>query len=133
MKSPEERRRSTRLTLEVPVRVMWRDQKDMGHDEKTQTAVVSRHGALIYLREPLALGSPLRIVNFATGQYALARVVWTGDVMPDGTARVGIELDSPVNYEFWGTMAVRLWEEAEKPVRLGWLARAWAWLRAALR
>ena len=112
---------------------MWRDQKEMGHDEKTQTAIISRHGALIYLSEPLALGSQLRIVNFTTGQVTSARVVWTGDVMPDGTARVGIELDSPVGYDFWGTLAVRLWEETQAATQSGWLGRAWAWLRAAFR
>lgn len=133
MQPGQERRRSARLTLEVPVRVLWRDHKDVGHDEKTQTAIVSRHGALVYLTEPLALGSLLRIANFATGQHASARVVWTGDVMPDGTARVGIELDSPVGYDFWGSLAVRLWEEVEKPARPDWLARLWTWLRAAFR
>lgn len=115
------------------MRVLWRDYKDMGHEEKTQTAIVSRHGALVYVSQPLSLGTPVRITNLANQQTATARVVWTGDVMPDGMARIGIELDSPVGYDFWGKMAVRLWEEIEKPARPGPLARAWAWLRAAFR
>lgn len=131
MRPGEERRRSPRLTLEVPVRVVWRDPQGAGHEHNSQTAIVSRHGALIYLAQPLPLGTELRIINHANNQSTTARIVWAGDTLPDGTARVGIEFASPVSYEFWGMMAVRLWEEQQKVAKHGWLRRLWAWLSGA--
>lgn len=133
MTAPHERRRSPRLTVEIPVRVLWRDPGGASHDIRAATAIVSRHGALLYLSLPLSLGAELRLTNPINNLSATARVVWTGDTLPDGTARVGIEFSSPVGYDFWGTMAVRLWEEHQQAARPGWLGRAWIRLRRAFR
>ncbi|MFQ5778912.1 MAG: hypothetical protein ACE5IP_12980, partial [Terriglobia bacterium] len=115
MKRYPKKRRSPRLTLEVPVRVLWHHYKGAAHEEETQTAVVSRYGALLYLSQPLPLDTPLRIASRANNQSTDARVAWTGDTLPDGTTRVGIGFLSPVKPEFWGVMAVRLWEEQVQP------------------
>ncbi|MDA2913980.1 hypothetical protein MYX77_08500 [Acidobacteriia bacterium AH_259_A11_L15] len=128
MSAPQERRRSSRLTLEVPVHVLWHDEKGTLLEETTRTAIVNRHGALLYLSRALPLDKPVRLVNLANDHVAFARVVWVGDTLPDGQARVGIELTTSVSYEFWGAPAVRLWEGQEQPPRPGGLARFRAWL-----
>lgn len=127
--TPGERRRSPPLTLEVPVHVMWHDEQGAMQEVSTQTAIVNRHGALLYLTRALPLDKPVRLVNLLNQEVAHARVVWVGDTLPDDTARVGVELAEPVGYQFWGTVAVRLWEEQEGAARPGWLARLRAWLR----
>ena len=110
------------------MRVVWRGAQGQGEAQDTHTAIVNQHGALLYLHLPMPLGQDLRLINRANDQTATARVVWTGDTLPDGSARVGIEFTSPVGYDFWGTLAVRFWEEQQQAARKGWLRHLWAWL-----
>ncbi len=128
MRFPRERRRSPRLTLEVPVRVKWHDSHGTLQEETSHTAVLNRHGALLYLSRPLPPDTMLRLTNLSNGRVAFSRVVWTGDTLSDGRARVGIELTQSVGYEFWGTLAVHLWEEEQQAPRLGWFTRLRNWL-----
>jgi len=113
MASLLERRRSPRLQLEVPVRVLWLDYKDVPYVEETQTTLISAHGALVYLRHPVALSARLEITSRTTNRTATARVAWTGELLADGRTGVGIELVAAQGYEFWGPLAVALWEEIQ--------------------
>ena len=136
MYTDSDRRRSPRLTVAVPVHVLWLDQNRIGHDAYGQVTEVNCQGALLYLLyldQSLAPGQLLRLVNQTNDAKATARVVWSGEVMPDKSACMGIETDTPVTNEFWGPMAVRLWEELEGAARPGWFRRAGAWLRQWLR
>jgi len=67
--------------------------------ERTTTLVVSAHGALILLREPVILGQALNITHVVTGekQVCTVRDVCPG---PDGVREVGIEFTQPSAY-FW--------------------------------
>src|SRR5579859_2966627 len=68
-------RRSDRVALVIPIRVRGTDSQGQPFDEKSQTLVISRHGALIVLVRPLAEGQDITIHCIGTGREALARVV----------------------------------------------------------
>jgi len=75
---------------------------------KSQTIVINAHGGLLYLDEPLELGSELVLINPATEEEQECRIVYLGDTSDKGT-RVGVEFLSPSPH-FWGVeFAQRDW------------------------
>lgn len=68
-------RRSDRVALAIPIRVRGTDSQGQPFDEKSQTLVISRYGALIALARPLEAGQDITIQCIGTGREALARVV----------------------------------------------------------
>jgi len=72
--SPGFMRRGPRITLAVPIRVRGTDSQGQTFDEKTQTLVISRFGALIVSSTFLTAGQQLTILCIGTGKEALARV-----------------------------------------------------------
>ena len=68
-------RRSDRVALAIPIRVRGTDSQGQSFDEKSQTLVISRYGALIVLPRPLVSGQDITIHCIGTGREALARVV----------------------------------------------------------
>jgi len=96
------RRRSLRVELAVPLRVVWQGRDGARREERTATVVVNAHGCLLTLRAPLLVGAPLEITHGETGAVRRGRVVWCGEVAPDGRTRVGVELADSAP-EFWGS------------------------------
>lgn len=95
----EDRRRSPRILLEIPVVVRWTDKSGQSHMEMSSTKVVNAYGALLTLKNPVSIGLELELVNATTQGMAKARVVWVGDLFPEGML-VGIELGEP-DPDFW--------------------------------
>jgi hypothetical protein len=96
----EDRRRSPRVLLEIPVQVIWTDAKGERHTERATTKVVNAYGALLHLKSPMVVDMELEIHNVATMAKIQARVVWVGDPDPRGGQEIGIELGNP-DPDFW--------------------------------
>jgi hypothetical protein len=84
------RRRSQRVLLRIPITVVGRgpDKKPVAED--TFTAVVNAHGGLIYLSLKVSLGQVIIIKNPETGEELSCRVVYLNPA-PDGRTEVGVE------------------------------------------
>jgi hypothetical protein len=99
-KSQHAIRRSTRLPLEIPVRVNSLS-KDFAFAEQCNTTLVNAHGCGLISPVPLIHGIPVRIEIVSANRYTRAKVA---EVVPLGgdpeTWLVGLELEIPGN--FWG-------------------------------
>ena len=93
-------RRSTRLPLEVPVRVTSLS-ASMPFSEQCNTTLVNAHGCGLVAPRAIALGIQVRLEIVSAKRHTTARVA---EVVPLGgepeTWLVGLELDVPGN--FWG-------------------------------
>lgn len=96
-------RRSQRYLLRIPISVSWTPPAGQATvKESAETEVVSAHGALIRLRQPLARDTRLQIMHKRTEESTLARVVWVGEPENlDDPFPVGVELSVPTE-TFWG-------------------------------
>ncbi len=68
-------RRSPRLAMELPVRVFGFDYQGIDFVEDATTAVVSQHGAKIWLRRNLIVEQEIRILCHLTRRDSVFRVV----------------------------------------------------------
>ena len=93
------RRRSQRVLMKVPVRVGLHAGNAALSEEDTFTLAVSAHGALIAVSAPLYRGQRLTLKNPQT-RDSLECVVAHIDKFPDEQVRVGVEFLLP-NPTFW--------------------------------
>jgi hypothetical protein len=93
-------RRSSRVFTRIPVQATGKNTEGRKFRVKSQTIVINAHGGLIYLNEPLELGSELVLINPVTEEEQECRIVYLGDTSEKGT-RVGVEFLSPSPH-FWG-------------------------------
>lgn len=96
----ENKRRSSRVFTRVTVRASGKNIHGKKFRETCQSILVNAHGGLIYLHEPVEVGSEIVIANPATEEEQECRVVFLGDFSKKGH-RVGIEFLSPAPH-FWG-------------------------------
>jgi hypothetical protein len=92
-------RRSQRILLSVPLRVSGKRVNGIAFVEHTKTLIVSAHGALLQLQEPVLQGQPLNLRNVVTGEEVACQVV---DLNPGASrlAEIGVEFGQP-NPRFW--------------------------------
>ena len=92
-------RRSQRILLSVPLRVSGKSAKGTAFVENTKTLIVSAHGALLQLQEPVLQNQTLNLRNVVTGEEVVCKVA---DLNPGGTglAEIGVEFAQP-NPRFW--------------------------------
>lgn len=93
-------RRSTRVFMRVRVVVAGKNADIRRFREACETIVISAHGGLIYLNQPLALDAMVVLTNPFTQEEQEARVVYLGDATEKGQ-RVGVEFLTPAPH-FWG-------------------------------
>jgi len=93
-------RRSSRVFTRIAVRAEGKNAEGRKFREASQTIVINAHGGLLYLKQPLELGTDLTLANPATEEEQECRVVYLGDTSEKGT-RVGVEFLSPCPH-FWG-------------------------------
>ena len=94
-----ERRRSTRLSLQIPVVVTSLDPAcDFRNESKT--VVVNAHGCGFIARERLKDGTPVMMNLVANGASKNGRVVFAIRLLESVSWLHGVELDGPAN--FWG-------------------------------
>ncbi len=101
--SPADRRRTPRVLLEIPVVVKWQDKSGKTYAEPSTTKIVNAYGALLVLKQPVALGTELEITNLSTQAAVKARVTWIGSSPSEGGQEVGVELGT-ADPDFWGKM-----------------------------
>jgi len=87
-------RRSDRVALAIPIRIRGTDSQGQPFDEKSQTLVISRYGALIALARPLVAGQVITIGYIGTGREASARVIEQAEE-EKRPSLYGIEIVSP--------------------------------------
>jgi hypothetical protein len=68
-------RRSCRVALSVPIRVIGIDYRGIDFTEEALTIIVNLHGAKIRMTHQLMPDSEIRLLSHPTGQDALFRVV----------------------------------------------------------
>jgi archaellum component FlaC len=97
----EDARRSTRVSLSVPIVISGKDVDQNDFREETRTLVVNEHGAKIVTVHQLAMGAEILIENPALSTSAKATVAWVGpEYRPGELHQVGLQLYEPRNV--WG-------------------------------
>jgi hypothetical protein len=96
---PSNRRRSERVMLQIPVRVLAETTDRAQIEENTHTLVVNAHGGLMKLKAELLVGQPMVLVNPQSGMEQSCRVVRIDQAGGDFFA-VAFEFDSP-SPKFW--------------------------------
>ena len=93
-------RRSSRMFMRVRVMVTGKNSEGRKFREACETIVISAHGGLLYLNQPLEDAAMVVLVNPFTQEEQECRVVFMGDDTGKGQ-RVGIEFLTPAP-RFWG-------------------------------
>lgn len=105
------RRRSTRLTIAIPIFISGTNSSGEYFREKTHTLVVNKHGAKIATSQAFAPNAEIVIENPAKGDVAKAKVVPSGERLRlESAPAVAVELYEAQNIwgiqfppEDWGT------------------------------
>lgn len=94
-------RRSTRLSIAIPIAISGKDAAGNSFKENSRTAVINKQGAKILTTHQLALGAEVVIENRALGLSGKAIVVWIGDrVSTKEAVEMGVQLLESAN--IWG-------------------------------
>jgi hypothetical protein len=96
---PNNRRRSERVVLDVPVVVRTETMEGKRVHEETHTLVVNAHGGLLTLKMEVVPGQPMLLVNPKNEKEQKCRVVRVENP-PGGALAVAFEFDSPAPH-FW--------------------------------
>ena len=96
---PQNRRRSKRVHVRIPVLVRLQDSKKNSVEEKTHTIIVNSHGALILLATKVNVQQIVRVENVSTKEELLCRVACLGSSFM-GKTQVAIEFIMPAP-KFW--------------------------------
>jgi hypothetical protein len=99
MPNPENRRRSERVVLRLPVLIVAEDEDRKQMQERAETQVVNAHGGLLRMRQHLHVGQSFLLNNPQNGSEMSCRVVRTEE---DGLDfyRIAFEFDRPAP-QFW--------------------------------
>jgi len=109
-------RRSTRVFMRVRVVAAGKNSDNRRFREACETIVISAHGGLLYLHQPLALDAMLVLTNPFTQEEQESRVVYLGDATEKGQ-RVGVEFLTPAPH-FWGVDFIPAdWPPSPSPVQ----------------
>lgn len=85
-----ERRRSQRVLLRIPIAVIAPGPDKQMAREQTNTLVVNAHGALIHLELPVRVGQVVILQNPETGEEQSCRIIRVSPAR-EGKSEVGIE------------------------------------------
>jgi hypothetical protein len=97
--SDANRRRSERVMLQIPVKVVTQTPERVPVQEETHTLVVNAHGGLLKLKLELMQGQPIVLVNPLNGMKQACRVVRIDQPSAEYFA-VAFEFDQPAP-KFW--------------------------------
>jgi hypothetical protein len=96
---PNERRRSERVWLHVPLVVRTETMEGRRVQEETHTLAVNAHGGLLTLKMEVVPGQPMLLVNPKNGKEQKCRVARV-DNPPGGALAVAFEFETPAP-NFW--------------------------------
>jgi hypothetical protein len=86
--------------MRVRVVVAGKNSDNRRFREACETIVISAHGGLLYLNQPLDMDAMLVVTNPFTQEEQESRIVFLGDATEKGQ-RVGLEFLTPAPH-FWG-------------------------------
>jgi len=109
----EQRRRSERVLLRIPIEVRGTNPEGKPFTEKTTTLVINRHGARISLKTPVRPQDQITITNLQNAMSCPFRVVRERDQSLGEGPECGVECLSP-EINFWGILFP---EQAERPAK----------------
>ncbi len=69
-------RRSPRRVTSIPILVRHEEPGQPSWEEKTETQLITRYGALVKCQHPVEINERLSVVRMDNGQQAYARVAW---------------------------------------------------------
>jgi hypothetical protein len=92
-------RRSTRLSLQIPVVITCLD-PSLDFREECNTVVVNAHGCGVIVHERLKNETPVTVKLVSNGRSKKGRIVLAIPVIDDISWLLGLDFDSPEN--FWG-------------------------------
>ena len=96
-----EPRRSTRLSISVPIVIHGKDAQQKPFRESTRTLILNKHGAKIVTAQQLVIGAEILIEHPALGSVAKANVVWVSPKRDtSGLRQAGVQLKEAQN--IWG-------------------------------
>jgi hypothetical protein len=93
-----ERRRSSRVSTRIPVKVFNNESEGQSHD--TEAFAVSRYGALIRVPFSPTMGSRIEVVNERSQEMRQFRVIRV-EAKANGLYELGLEILYP-SRNFWG-------------------------------
>ena len=108
-------RRSTRISIAIPITITGKDANGRLFKENTRTVILNKHGAKIVTVHQLALGAEVLLENRALGRTAKTTVAWLGDRQSSrDPTEVGIQLMEAEN--IWGIeLPPDDWQEGPPP------------------
>jgi PilZ domain len=83
-------RKSSRVSINVPVRVRAVQADGAELEESTRIVTLSKHGACVVVSRPMDVGARL-LVETAAGLEFSSSVVWVGPAPDSGSSQVGIQ------------------------------------------
>ena len=98
--SDANRRRSERVMLQIPVKLITLSAERVPVEEQTHTLVVNAHGGLLMLKHEIDTGEMIVLTNPETLEDQECRVVYQGEPCEKGQ-RIGVEFLTPAP-RFWG-------------------------------
>jgi hypothetical protein len=94
-------RRSTRLSISIPVTISGVDANGQAYSEDVRTVIINKHGGKIATTRHLTMGTEILIENHAMGLVAKASVAWLSENSSAGDLhQVGVQLLDAQN--IWG-------------------------------
>ena len=94
-------RRSSRITLSLPIVLHGKDSQQQAFRENTHTLILNRHGAKLLTSHQLVVGAEVLVENPTLGSVAKANVVWIGTKRDSsGLLEAGVQLVESQN--IWG-------------------------------
>jgi hypothetical protein len=99
--TPADGRRSSRISLSLPIVIHGKDAQQKTFRESTHTLIVNKHGAKFLTAQRLAIGAEILIENPTLGSVAKANVVWVSAKRnQNGLHEAGVQLTEAQN--IWG-------------------------------
>ena len=94
-------RRSSRVSLSLPIVVHGKDAQQNAFRESTHTLIVNKHGAKILMSQQMVMGAEVLVENPILGSVAKANVVWISPKRnQNGLYETGVQLVESQN--IWG-------------------------------
>jgi hypothetical protein len=96
-----ERRRSSRIPINIPVKVFAPESGGDVLGAPAEAVSVSRYGALLRMPFQPEVGSRIEVLHEGSRELREFRVISARDSRPDGTFELGVEIYHPAQ-NFWG-------------------------------
>ena len=94
--NPQKPRRSTRVTIDIPVEIIYQGPNDETLVQPARTLSVSLHGAVLVVESGRQLGQNIKVSHKRTREEIACRVVNTRRVPKSTNTEIGVEFSRPM-------------------------------------